>query len=205
MIVGFGNAARVGKDTAATALVRDLGFERIGFADALKDLAIGIDPTITGGGTVNVGIGRGRLAHIVGGSNWEQAKDSYPEVRRFLENLGKECRRVFGDEIWLDKVLGRFGSHDNERLVIPDVRHLNEAEGIQRIGGYVIRIDRPGFQAQPDLRPSEGPLLNWDGWDHIIKNDGDIQSLERQIVDWVKSKMSEGSTAEAPDEDLPVG
>ena len=40
MIVGIGHVKEVGKDTAAAALVRDLGFRRDSFADDLKELGL---------------------------------------------------------------------------------------------------------------------------------------------------------------------
>lgn len=183
LIIGFGHVARVGKDTAATALVRDLGFVRTGFADELKELALAIDPKVIDGGTRNVGIGRDRLRWLIGGTSWEQAKDQFPEVRRFLENLGAACRDTFGETCWIDLAM-KGGEVQN--LVIPDVRHLNEAEAIQAAGGKVIRIDRKGVKADPIRRPSEAHLLDWDGWDAVLENNGDVRQLEGAAVELVK-------------------
>lgn len=184
MIIGFGHVARVGKDTAATALVRDLGFVRTGFADALKELALGIDfKVISSDGARNVGIGRDRLSWILSGSNWEQVKDQFPEVRRILENLGQACRDTFGEDCWVNLAMA---GGDVQDLVIPDVRHVNEAEAIQARGGKVIRIDRKGVKADPQRRPSEAHLLDWDGWDAVLENNSDVRQLEGAAVELVK-------------------
>lgn len=186
-VVGIGHLSRAGKDSAATALQRDLGYRRIGFADKLKELALECDPLVTTATQAsNVGAGRGRLKWVVHGLTWEGAKDSYPEVRNFLINLGEGCRKVLDSDIWVNAVLD--GVKKDENVVIPDVRYENEAEAIQKAGGFVIRIDRPG--ATPSGL-SDNYLTDWDGWDAVIVNDGTVQDLERAIVSTVKELTSD--------------
>lgn len=181
-IVGIGHIARAGKDTAATALIRDMGFRRVGFADKLKELAMECDPLVTSATQAsNVGTGKGRLAWIVHGLTWEGAKDSYPEVRNFLINLGEGVRKVLGQDVWVDAVVS--GIRKGESVVIPDVRYPNEAAAIQKAGGKVIRIDRPG--ANP-AGLSDNYLSDWDGWDGVVVNDGNVQDLERAVIALVK-------------------
>ena len=47
MIVGITGYAQHGKDTAAQVLVTEFGFVRVGFADALKELALAVNPIVT--------------------------------------------------------------------------------------------------------------------------------------------------------------
>jgi hypothetical protein len=180
MIVGFGHVARTGKDTAARALTRDRGYERRAFADALKELAYKADPIVSSGARPgNVGIGQGRLAHTVNGmGGWDVAKDSFPEVRAFLQRLGVAAREVFGRDIWIDTALK--GLTPESKVVIPDVRFINEAEAIQALGGIVIRIDRPGHVAQGHI--SETELADWGGWDTTVKNNDTVILLEQRIL-----------------------
>jgi hypothetical protein len=180
MIVGFGHVARTGKDTAARALTRDRGYERRAFADALKELAYKADPIVSSGARPgNVGIGQGRLAHTVNGmGGWDVAKDSFPEVRAFLQRLGVAAREVFGRDIWIDTALK--GLTPESKVVIPDVRFINEAEAIQALGGVVLRIDRPGHVAQGHI--SETELADWGGWDGTIANNGTVIDLERLVL-----------------------
>jgi hypothetical protein len=123
MIIGFGHEARAGKDTAAMPLV-DLGFKKVGFADALKALAYESDPLIRSGATVNVNIGHGRLKHIVSQLGWERAKDDVPEVRRFLQDLGVAARTTFGEDFWVEQWGLRMMAHSD--VVVCDVRFQNE-------------------------------------------------------------------------------
>ena len=183
IFVGLGHVARAGKSTAAHALVRDLNFTCIGFADALKELALEADPIIQGGAKVNVNIGHGRLRHIVHGmGGWDRSKDDFPEVRTFLQNLGLGARKVFGETFWVDRLIERASRF--QRVVIPDVRFQNEADAIQAAGGIVIRIDRPGYVARGHV--SETELADWEGWDHVIGNSSDVIELERRIVELVR-------------------
>lgn len=189
MIVGIGHVKEVGKDTAAAALVRDLGFRRDSFADDLKKLALAIDPLIVPEPeTVNVRVGQAHLAWLVRQSGWEHVKKNYKEARRFLQNLGNEMREMFGNDIWIRRVAWRAGEREDllpeGDVVIPDVRYLNEAEWIKSVGGLLIKINRPGKVAEGHV--SETQLADFP-WDFEIENDGDVVQLEQTIVDRVRA------------------
>lgn len=186
MLVGIGFNYQVGKDTAATALGRELGFQRVAFADPLRELAMLIDPLITGGTSrVNIGIGHGRYAHTVKGLGYEEAKRVYPEVRQFLQRLGDAGRTVFGEDFWLNQALGRAITFD--RVVLPDVRYRNEAEAIKNAGGFLIKITRPGHRG--DAHKSETELVDYDGWDLVIDNNGSVSELEIAVVEAVRNEL----------------
>jgi hypothetical protein len=204
MIVGIGFNMRVGKDTAAMALSRELGFKRVGFADALKELALRADPLITTGNrAVNIGVGHGRLKWTVQGlGGWDKAKETYPEVRTFLQNLGLGAREVFGDDFWTNQVMAPAVSRDRAGLhtVIPDVRFLNEAEAIKEAGGFLIKLTRPGYGG--DGHVSETQLAEYDGWDVVIENTGSIVELEASVIQTVRDAMPPKMTWDFLDEEL---
>lgn len=183
-LIGIGHQARVGKDVAASALVRDLGFRRIGFADALKDLAMKVNPIVLAiPGIQNVSIGHNRLAWLVQMEGFERAKERYPEVRKFLQQLGVGIRDVLGEDTWVNHAL--HVSRNWDKVVIPDVRFSNEIAAIQAAGGKLIKINRPGY-GTGDLHVSETELADWDGWDGVLANDGSIVDLEAAVVAWAK-------------------
>lgn len=181
-LIGISYASRAGKDTAAEALCRDLGFVRVGFADRLKELALACDPIVTHGAAQVNRLDNTKLNWIVKGmGGWEKAKDTYPEVRRFLENLGTGCRDVFGADFWVDQLLAGV---DSDRVVVADVRFANEAEAIRAKGGKIIKINRPGFPA----RPFERELEDYD-FDEVFENDRGIVELQATVVAWVKNQI----------------
>lgn len=192
LIVGIGHVARVGKDTAATALCRDLGFVRLAFADQLKELALEADPLVTPAvKVVNTASGHGHLAWVVAGlGGFDAAKDTYPEVRKFLQRLGVGCRKVFGEEFWIDRLLERAAGHP--RVVIPDVRFANEAAAIKARGGVVIRINRPGYVAAGHV--SETELSDWD-FDEEFLNVGSVVELQVAVAGYVRNLLEAGTPA----------
>lgn len=180
VIVALSGYARAGKDAAAQALVSELGFERHGFADALRDslyalnpiIPVEVDNLVGWRGTIDM-----RLAHLVDQLGWEEAK-CQSEVRELLQRLGTDAgRQVLGEDIWVDTLFRR---HDVERLVVPDCRFPNEADGVTCRGGFVLRIERPGW-APINGHASETAL---DGYpfDAVIVNDGTLADLHRNVV-----------------------
>lgn len=188
MIIGIGHVKEVGKDTAAWALVRDLQFRRDGFADDLKGLAFAIDPLIVGEPELtNVRVGQNHLAYLVRQNGWDFVKKHYPEARRFLQHLGDQMRKMFGETFWLDRVAGRIDGPD-DRVVIPDVRYLNEALWIKSVGGLLVKVNRPG--RRPEGHVSETALADFDDWDFVAENNGDIVQLEQTMVDWAIGQLA---------------
>ena len=60
---------------------------------------------------------------------------------------------------------------------VPDMRFPNEADLVKEMGGYNVRIIRPGLD-DGDGHASEHALDNYQGWDSEILNDGDLAALE---------------------------
>lgn len=121
-LVGIAGYAGSGKDTAADVLV-ELGWERMAFAGALKDLASRI--------------------------GWDGRKDD--PGRRLLQDLGVGCRDVLGADVWVNALMGslperavivdvRFPNevaaiHDHGGLVVRVVR-----TGVAPANGHVSEI-----------------------------------------------------------------
>ena len=167
-LIAFTGYSQVGKDEAAKALA-PLGYERVAFADAVRDALYAIDPLVPirdehGGGTK-------RLSTLVDQVGWDIAK-KYDEVRRLLQRVGTEGGRgIHGEECWVrvawDKIIDRL--RDGKKVAVTDVRFENEAEAIRRLSGVIVRVTRPG----------RGPVNNhvsdagqdFDA-DHELVNDG---------------------------------
>src|SRR5512133_358976 len=94
-IIALTGFAGTGKDAVGAILVRDFGFVRVAFADALKIEAFD-------------GVTIGETEY-----RWTGRKDQ--QGRRVLQNLG-EARRKECPTYWIRKVLAEMDRHDGESI-----------------------------------------------------------------------------------------
>lgn len=178
-IIGLNGYAQSGKDEAAKALVA-IGWERIAFADVLRDIAYATDPYVELSGDIEGypwydNTDYYRLSTVIGWLGWERAKAEHPDVRRLLQRLGTEGGRdIMGENIWVDTAFKR-ARLDGAGLVITDVRFPNEAESIKARGGRVIRITRPGVG--PVNGHSSDNQMEEYPFDLELVNNGSIEAL----------------------------
>ena len=176
MIVGLSGWARSGKDSVGRFLVERHGFERIAFADRVRDLAMQQDPYVqlSVDGDITSGMFC-RLSALVNTHGWDYAK-SHDDVRRLLVSTGEGVRAVLGEDSW---ILAAFGSLDPARdYVITDVRKRAEAQAIWEHSGTLWRV----------VRPSASPLNGLDSeldsytFDTTINNGGSLSDLQEIVA-----------------------
>jgi len=165
MIIGLSGYAQSGKDTVAKFLVEQRGFERIAFADPIRNLLWDMNPMLKDGFY---------LQGVVNAYGWDVAKTRFPEVRRLLQELGVAARKHINSEVWVATALQTMSGDGN--YVITDVRFQNEATTIRLAGGQLWRIERTGVEAV-NSHISEHDLDNWD-FDAYIHNNSTIEDLE---------------------------
>jgi hypothetical protein len=181
LLIAFGHKRLRGKDTAG-AIAQDhlkiLGHStrKDSFADPLKRACI----------------------NIFGFSD-EQIYGSLKEVtdefwgfspRWALQTMGTEAvRNTIGRDVWVKSLERRFLANP-EHIIITDLRFPNEAEGIQRMGGVLVRVDRDRpFEPSKDGHISETALDNWTKWDYVIDNNGTLAELEQTTKSIVLSEL----------------
>ena len=173
MLIAVTGPKRSGKNTLCDILSAEYGFTLIGFADTLKEMAIAIDPIVTGGGE--------GLASIVAHESWDVAKERYPEVRRFLQRLGTEgVREHLGQSTWIESWARKIAMTPGH-VAVPDLRFVNEAAAVRSAGGQVWRVNRPGFTGSGHISETETDQIIPD---EVIANDhaGLDGSLNRTIA-----------------------
>lgn len=175
-LIGLVGRAGAGKDTAAEALA-PLGYHRVAFADALKQVAYDADPLIA---TTPTGASL-RLSEIVDAIGWDRAKREYEDARRFLQRLGVAMRDA-QPGIWVHIGMAKAAEirADGRHVVITDVRFEDEAQAIRDAGGLVVRIDRPGGTADGDGGHVSEQVERLDV-DVIILNDATVTDLDAKI------------------------
>lgn len=65
-----------------------------------------------------------------------------PEFRAFMQNYGTELRRGPNPEYWTDQWKGAVLMNQQYHIVTDDVRFLNEATAVKKVGGIIVRIIR---------------------------------------------------------------
>jgi hypothetical protein len=164
MIIGLTGYAQSGKDTVAKILIEKYQYERVAFADAIRELLYDMNPNYHD--TL--------LQQSVNRIGWDELKKD-PTIRRMLQNLGVGARKILGDDVWVIAALHKM-SDTTKNYVITDVRFENEAVMIKQLDGELWRVKRPGVEAVND-HISEHEL---DGYkvDRILHNGGTLEELE---------------------------
>ncbi|MFC1493533.1 hypothetical protein ACFL6O_06180 [candidate division KSB1 bacterium] len=203
LIIGIGNKARQGKDTAAAYLEEKYGCIRIHFADALYDECR------------NANILYKTVTNTLYLKTYVEDYFEYPDPPEIfldwfrdkavekddlpydadlfyggmagkegtlLQFWGTEFRRKqFYWDYWVDKVKEQILSNPEKDYLVPDTRFRNEASMLQDLGGFIWRINRPGFVAK-DRDPNHKSEIDLDDWkfDETIVNDGTIPDLHEK-------------------------
>lgn len=105
-------------------------------------------------------------------------------VRLILQEFGTDvCRKLFGEDIWLDNLNRRIELCDSS-VVIDDCRFLNEAVNLRSKDALMIGLQRPPMNMS-DLHQSEVEMIeNWDTMvDTTIVNSGTLECLYAMVED----------------------
>ena len=190
MIIGLCGLIGSGKGTVADILVDEHKFEKISFADKLKD-AVSVlfdwDREMLEGET-----SESRFWREQEDTFWTKETGRKITPRLVLQEFGTDCmRHGFDDGIWVSLVKQELVKHPNKNFVIPDVRFPNEANMIKSIHGEVWRVRRgqdpvwmrmyQDIGVEPkDVHESEWRWAKVD-FNHIIYNDLGIDELRSQV------------------------
>lgn len=177
MIIGILGKKFYGKDTTADYLVKNYDFNKIAFADKLKEvcqLLFGFNHRQL----------YGDLKEEID-SNWNVSP------RTVLQYLGTEVFRTDINKImphikqnfWINCVktqyINMLKKDPTAKLVISDVRFTNEVDMIHELGGIVIKINRNIHST--DCHESEKNIDFINNYDDLLENSGSIENLYSQI------------------------
>jgi hypothetical protein len=180
MIIGISGYARTGKDEVSKVLVEEFGFERLAFADKLRECVYALNPVIIHESGLNRGIFTAFLQDIIDEYGWDGVKSTGygPEVRRLLQRFGTEVgRNILGQNIWVDATF--MVTDVTKNYIVTDCRFRNEALGIIKKDGAVWRINRPGVGPINDHISEIG--LDDFPFNAVINNDGDLTDLADSV------------------------
>jgi hypothetical protein len=195
LIVGITGYRRCGKDSVAAILVRRYGFVRHGFADALRDMALAVNPVIVCNDAPMEYFDKfgswARYSHIIDQVGYEKAK-GIPDFRRFLQRLGAEgVRATFGANAWIDALARRIEHTTAARIAISDVRFQSEADWVHAQGGTMWRVIRPGYGGD-DVHASERDVPSLPCDSEIVANDLlELETGVMRVVGDITDKLME--------------
>jgi hypothetical protein len=181
-IIGLVGYIGSGKGTVGDILVRDHGYYKFAFADALKD-AVSIIFTWPRGlleGDSNASRAFRERVDVF----WSDKLGYEVTPRLILQKMGTEaCRHGIADNIWIAALEKRMQGYDN--VVISDCRFPNEIDFIRSAGGVIIRVKRGDDPSPEELSKMHISETAWNSYepDRTIYNDKDIDGLKSCVSD----------------------
>lgn len=188
MIIGISGYIGTGKSVVARHLSERHGFTVLPLADALKQEVLKRFP-LTLAAILAIPRPFDKQGKIVVESS-EMRRAVYvekpPGIRELLQEYGTDVRRADDPEYWVKRWLVTYGSLGKPHVVVPDVRFPNEARMVTELGGYLIRVLRPGHGA-PASRHASEQEPSW-RVHALIDNDGTLEDLadtvDRLLLRW---------------------
>lgn len=172
MLLAFSGRAGSGKDTAAQAL-KEFYFVNTAFAEALKE-ACQFKFNLSYN-DVNTQEGKQRFI-----PEWNMT------VREILQIEGTEgTKPTWGEDFWWRRWLMTYNQLKKDGIVnvsVTDVRFNIEAENILDLGGRVILIKRDSSTATVSHSSEHG--ISPELISHTIYNNGSIEDLHQQVIDY---------------------
>lgn len=141
LLIGLTGVALSGKDSLADCLSKMFGYVKLGFSDALWNLALTLNPWLRVYGIFPV-----KLSWLASRYSYTKCKE-FPAVRKYLQWLGTDAiRNHLGQDAWINALRPRVEAIRNEgrHVVITNVRFQNEGEFVLDSDGTVVLVERPG-------------------------------------------------------------
>jgi hypothetical protein len=172
MIIGFLGRKRNGKDTCADYLVEKYDCIKIAFADPIKEIIKILfnlsDEQLYGDKKeevdVNWGVSPRNIMQFIG-------------TEIFRNKIGALLPEI-KDDFWVKSFEAKIKHMDNNKIIlVSDVRFQNEVDVIKKLGGIIIKVERPAMKMDYDAHISESLIDNITNYNYLIKNDKTLELL----------------------------
>lgn len=180
MIIALAGLAGCGKSTAATYLAERHGFARVRFAGPLKAMVRAF--------LVETGVPAAEIERMIEGDRKEGPAEEFAGAtpRHVMQALGTEWgRSLIHPELWT-RAWGAAAAAalaaGAPGVVAEDCRFDNEAAAVRALGGFVVRIERPGGPAPLSAHVSEQGVSSVEA---SVRNEGPPEALFAQLDELV--------------------
>ena len=195
MIIALGGLPRSGKDTLANYLQDAYGFEKVAFADGVRDAVYTLNPMllVDHGGDSEVEVTYYRDS--VDEYGYEYTKENSPQLRGYLQRMGTDVgRNMFGENLWVEQAQKKIyaWTAKSVSVVVTDTRFVNELSMLQRMGAATVWVSRSGVKGSEH---ESDTALDKHDFDILLQNDGDLNHLETKAhILW--TALQEGLSTE---------
>jgi hypothetical protein len=178
IIIGIAGYAGSGKSAVAEMLIKEHGFQRIKFADGLKDMLRAL------------GLSEGWIEGELKETPSPLFLGHTP--RHAMQTLGTEWgRQCIGEDFWVHywtmRVRGRIATTSGPKIVVDDVRYPNELAAVEKFSGRLWWVSRPGVRPS-SYHSSEHGLAGELARFEEIHNAGELAGL----AELVRNKLNDG-------------
>ena len=207
-IIGITGLKGSGKDTIGDIICKNFDFQKVAFADKLKDVVSVLfnwDRKMLSGFEPE-----DREIREKPDEFWSKKLETEFTPRMALQKIGTEVmRNNFNKSIWVYCLENKLLNED-KNFVVTDVRFRNEIEMIKRLGGTIIRVERcnrpewwnlasefnalnlneynGNFLPLMKVHNSERDWIDIDRPKMIFENNGTIEELEEKVVNFMNSE-----------------
>lgn len=185
-VVAFTGKRGSGKSVAASALVEDLGFTELKFADPLKNMLRAMYETC--------GVAPEEIERKIEGDLKEEPCPwlQWKTPRYAMQTLGTEWRELIATNLWSEMFKMRV-THGNfgDRIVCSDYRFPHECDALDSLGAIKLRVVRPEADSVSDeaSQHSSETLIDQVSVDSTINNSGSLGDLKLMVTDTVSWMM----------------
>jgi hypothetical protein len=172
MLIGLCGVPGAGKTTVARYLRFVNGFDHINVGDPIKGMMRGFYRTLD---VSSEDIDRrldGDLKEVPDGLlNGKSPREA-------MQHLGKGWRDLISPTLFADRWGDRLEASEN--AVADGMRYAEEVPVLKRLGGVLVRVERPGFEVDPNSHIAERQDLPVD---FVLENSGSVIDLEHATED----------------------
>ncbi len=181
-LIGITGYAESGKDELAKSLLLRGGYMPMAMSDALREMALILDPILTDDGKDYYS-----LSTVVLKEGYTESK-RHQGVRQYLQVLGTDAvRNILGEDSWVAAAERKFIPHlqEERNVCVTGIRFPNEVNMIKRYGGTMIKVIRDGTGP---VNSHVSDAIDTLPVDVVVFNNGTLQDLANEAQKFLNGR-----------------